>query len=76
MFKEVSFSPRERMLNGLNINCNAVKGTLGPAGRSVWIDDAVSPKFTTDGANISKSIVLKDPLENSGNKIAKNTTCR
>lgn len=62
------------MLKGLDINCDAVIGTLGPKGRNVWVDDAVAPKFTNDGATISRSIVLKDPLEDSGNKIAKNTT--
>lgn len=76
MSKEVSFSPRERMLRGLDINCDAVIKTLGPKGGNVWIDDAMQPKFTNDGATISRSIVLSDPLEDSGNKIAKNTTAQ
>jgi len=74
MAKEVNFTPRERMLKGLYTNCDAVIGTLGPRGGNVWIDDAMQPKFTNDGATISRSIVLKDPIEESGNKIAKNTT--
>ena len=72
--KEVNFNPREKMLRGLDINCDAVIGTLGPKGRNVWVDDVMAPKFTNDGATISRSIELKDPLENSGNKIAKNCT--
>lgn len=76
MSKEVSFSPRDRMIKGLDINCNAVIATLGPCGKNVWIDDVMTPKFTNDGATISRSIELKDPLENSGNKIAKNTTAQ
>lgn len=73
MSKIVSFAPREKMLVGLNIGCDAVAGTLGPKGRNVWIDDPVSPKFTNDGFSIASNIVLKDPQEESGNKIVKNT---
>jgi len=74
MSKEINFAPRKRMLSGLDTNCNLTISSLGPKGRPVWIDDAVAPKFTKDGATISRSVDLPDPLENSGNKIAKNTT--
>ena len=74
MAKEVNFSPLERMLKGLYTNCDAVIGTLGPQGGNVWIDDSVQPKFTNDGATISRSIILEDKLEDSGNRIAKNAT--
>lgn len=73
MSKTVSFDPRPKMLKGLDIGANAVSGTLGPKGRNVWIDDAGSPKFTNDGFSIASNIVLKDPQEESGNKIVKNT---
>ena len=73
MSKSVNFNPRESMLRGLDVVCDAVKGTLGPKGRNVWVDDAVQPKFTNDGFNIAKVIELKDPLENSGAKVARNT---
>lgn len=73
MSKIVSFAPRDKMIRGLDIACDAVAGTLGPKGRNVWIDDQVSPKFTNDGFSIASNIVLKDPEEESGNKIVKNT---
>lgn len=71
--KDVSFSPFEKMMKGLDIAADAVSGTLGPKGLNVWVDDPVSPKFTNDGASIATNIVLKDPLENSGARILKNT---
>lgn len=72
MSKNVCFSPIEKMLKGFDIAANAVSGTLGPKGRNVWVDD-VAPKFTNDGFSIASAIVLKDPQEESGNKILKNT---
>ena len=62
------------MLRGFNLAADTVVGTLGPKGRNVWVDDAVSPKFTNDGATIATNVVLKDKLEDSGAKILKNTT--
>lgn len=71
--KVVSLSPLEKMMKGFDIAAETVAGTLGPKGRNVWIDDAVMPKFTNDGATIAQNVVLKDPQENSGAKILKNT---
>lgn len=73
MSKEVSFSPFEKMLKGFDTAANAVSSTLGPKGRNVWIDDAMAPKFTNDGASIALNVVLEDKLEDSGAKILKNT---
>lgn len=73
MSKKVSFSPREKMIRGFDIVADAVSATLGPKGRNVFVDDAMSPKFTNDGASIATAIVLKDPEENAGAKIVKNT---
>ncbi len=73
MSKDVSFSPFEKMLRGLDTAANAVSGTLGPCGKNVWIDDPTEPKFTNDGATISMHVVLEDKLEDSGSKILKNT---
>jgi chaperonin GroEL len=61
------------MLVGFDTAATAVSGTLGPKGRNVWIDDPMAPKFTNDGATIATNVVLKDPLEDSGAKILKNT---
>lgn len=72
MSKIVNFDPRPKMLKGLNFGADAISGTIGPKGRNVWIDDQVSPKFTNDGFSIARSITLKDPEEESGNKIIKN----
>lgn len=73
MSTSVDFVPQTKMLVGFNIGANAVSGTLGPKGRNVFVDSPVSPKFTNDGATISRSIVLKDPQEEAGNKLIKNT---
>lgn len=73
MSKDVSFEPRERMVKGIDIVANAVGGTLGPAGRNVYIDDSMIPKFTNDGASIANQMELEDKLVNAGAKLVRNT---
>ena len=55
--KEVKFSrdARERILSGVDILSNAVKGTLGPKGRNVVIDKSFgAPRITKDGVTVAK----------------------
>src|SRR4028119_2514929 len=67
--KDVRFSrdARERILRGVDILADAVKVTLGPAGRSVVLDKSFgSPRITKDGVTVAKEIELKDKFENMG----------
>src|ERR1700674_256482 len=67
--KEVKFhgDARERMLRGVDILANAVKGTLGPKGRNVVLDKSFgAPRITKDGVTVAKEIELEDKFENMG----------
>src|SRR6201991_990413 len=67
--KDVRFSgdARERMLRGVDVLANAVKGTLGPKGRNVVIEKSFgAPRITKDGVTVAKEIELEDKFENMG----------
>ena len=67
--KEIIYSEEARaaMLRGVNKLADAVKVTLGPAGRNVVISKPYSsPLVTKDGVSVAKEISLKDPYENMG----------
>src|SRR3974377_1152953 len=67
--KDVRFSSdaRDRMLRGVDILNNAVKGTLGPKGRNVVLDKSYgAPRVTKDGVTVAKEIELEDKFENMG----------
>src|ERR1700674_302788 len=67
--KEVKFhgDARERMLRGVDILANAVKGALGPKGRNVVLDKSFgAPRITKDGVTVAKEIELADKFENMG----------
>lgn len=67
--KDLTFNEeaRKKLLAGVNKGNDAVKVTLGPAGRNVMIDQQLSDPLTTkDGASVIKRINLKDPIENMG----------
>src|ERR1700739_681787 len=67
--KDVRFSSdaRDRMLGGVDILNNAVKGTLGPKGRNVILDKSYgAPRITKDGVAVAKEIELADKFENMG----------
>src|SRR5437763_247306 len=67
--KEVKFGvdARDRMLRGVDILNNAVKGTLGPKVRNVVLDKAFgAPRITKDGVTVAKEIELDDKFENMG----------
>lgn len=69
MANKVDFT-NEKLINGLNIVADAVKSTLGAAGRPVIIDSEFGqPIATKDGATVAKSINLADPVENIGAKL-------
>src|SRR3974377_730722 len=67
--KDVKFSvdARDRMLRGVEILANAVRVTLGPKGRNVFLDKSfVAPRITKDGVTVAKEIELDDKFENMG----------
>src|SRR6202451_288461 len=72
--KEVKFDvdARDRMLRGVDILNNAVKGTLGPKGRNVVLERSfVAPTVTKDGVTVAKEIELEDKFENMGAQMVK-----
>jgi len=63
---------RAAMLLGVDKLANAVKVTLGPAGRNVVIKKSyTSPLVTKDGVSVAKEINLKDPFEDMGAQMVK-----
>ena len=76
MSKEVHFGSEamSKMIIGLDKIANAVGLTLGPKGKNVFIDDAMTPKITNDGATIASNITFEDKLENAGAYVIKNTS--
>ena len=58
---------RRALERGANAVANAVKVTLGPAGRNVLLDKKFgSPVITKDGVTVAKEIELAEPTENMG----------
>jgi len=66
------------MKKGVDRLADAVKCTMGPAGRHVVIEKSYGgPHVTKDGVSVSKEITLPDPFESMGakmvNEVAKKT---
>lgn len=74
MAKQLIFSDgaRSAILRGVMQLTDAVKATLGPAGRNAVIDKKFgAPTITKDGVTVAKEIELKDPYENMGAQLVK-----
>ena len=74
MAKVVSFDEdaRRQLERGVNALANAVRVTLGPAGRNVVLDKKWgAPTITNDGVTIAREVELEDPYENLGAQLAK-----
>jgi chaperonin GroEL len=72
--RQISFSDdaRARLGEGLDTLANAVRVTLGPAGRTVALDRSYgAPLVTRDGVTVAKEIVLDDHLANLGAQLVK-----
>lgn len=69
---------RDSIMKGVNTLANAVKVTLGPAGRNVMIftDMGGAPIVTKDGVTVARSIDLEDPFENQGAQMAKSVAAK
>jgi chaperonin GroEL len=74
MKKQVSFNKEAqvKLINGINILCDAVKSTLGAGGRTVLLETGEGfPRVTKDGVSVANSIDLVDPIENMGAQLIK-----
>src|SRR4051812_3553166 len=61
---------RQRIAAGAKKLADAVKVTLGPAGRNVIIQKSFGgPTVTRDGGTVAKEVELVDPFENMGTKL-------
>lgn len=71
--KELSFSSeaRAQLKEGLDTLANAVKVTLGPAGRNVLLQKNSGPHITKDGVSVAKEIQLDNHFTNMGAQLVK-----
>jgi chaperonin GroEL len=72
--KEILFDEEARrsLERGANLVADAVKVTLGPAGRNVLLQKKFgSPTITKDGVTVAKEIELPDRFENMGAQLLK-----
>jgi len=67
---------KNKLLNGINKLCDAVKSTLGPKGKNVIIDSSITPLITNDGVTIAKAINFEDQIENIGAKLVKEVSIK
>lgn len=75
MAKNITFDEemRKSLMKGVEQTVDAVAQTLGPAGRTVLIENSYGPATVTrDGVTVAKAIELSDPLENMGAQLIKN----
>ena len=74
MAKQIKFDndARIKLRAGVDALANAVKVTLGPAGRNVVIGKKFgTPHITKDGVSVAKEVELSDPIENMGAQLVK-----
>jgi chaperonin GroEL len=72
--KEIIFDveAKNKILAGVDTLANAVKVTLGPAGRNVVIEKSWgAPVVTKDGVTVAKEVELEDKFENMGAQMVK-----
>src|SRR3978361_955982 len=74
MAKQIAFdeTARRALEAGMNKLADALRGTLGPKGRNVVVDNKWgAPTRTNDGVSIAKEIELEDPYERIGAELVK-----
>jgi chaperonin GroEL len=79
MAKQLLFdeAARQGLLRGVEKMAQAVKSTLGPAGRNVILDKKFgSPTITKDGVTVAKEIELDDPYENMGAQLIREVSSK
>lgn len=72
------YTDREKLINGINKVCDAVKVTLGGAGANAILGESLPPYhiITNDGISIANKIHLADPVENMGANLMKEVATR
>jgi len=79
MAKQLKFGEEARtaLLKGIDVVARAVVTTLGPKGRNVALDKKWgAPAIVHDGVSVAKEIELKDPFENMGAQLVKETSSK
>ena len=74
MAKQLKFSDdaRQSLMKGIDVVAKAVVTTLGPKGRNIALDKKWgAPNIVHDGVTVAKEIELKDPFENMGAQLVK-----
>jgi chaperonin GroEL len=77
--KDIHFSSdaKSKLKDGVDKLADAVKETLGAAGKTVILeDDFGRPHVTKDGVTVAKSINLSDPVEHLGASILKQASIK
>lgn len=69
---EINFEPLDKLTQGVNLICDAVKATLGPKGSNVLIKQPYKkPHVTKDGVTVARAIEPKDEVLNLATSILK-----
>ncbi len=79
MNKKIIFDKevKENLLQGIDILERAVTSTMGPYGRNVLIEEDFDQiNLTKDGVSVAKSINIKDPVQNMGINIIKQSAIK
>ena len=80
MVKELKFNQDARMslFNGAKQVVDAVKVTLGPAGRNVALNDVSTGELviSKDGVTVAKAIELENKFENMGASLIKEASAK
>lgn len=79
MSKQILFDEeaRQKLAKGVDILADTVKTTLGPAGRTVLLEQKTgAPRSTKDGVSIAQTIDLPDPFENAGAQLVKEASTK
>jgi chaperonin GroEL len=76
--KQLKFNTEARtaLKTGLDILADAVKVTLGPAGRNVLLQKGSGPHITKDGVSVAKEIHLDNVFLNMGAQLVKEVSQR
>ena len=76
--KQLKFNSdaRTALKTGLDILADAVKVTLGPAGRNVLLQKGSGPHITKDGVSVAKEIHLDNVFLNMGAQLVKEVSQR
>lgn len=68
---------RRALYAGVRVVADAVRVTLGPAGRAVLVEEGGKPpRVTSDGARVAQSIELADRFADMGARLVRNAAVR